>query len=680
MAGSVKDLIVRLLVDDEDLDKVDQSKARFDKWSDGLDVAAQGSTVALGIIAGAGVGVAATFAGVEAAGDQMAASLGLTEAQAAVAGEAAANAYGNAFGSSREEVNAATAGIVSSIAGMRDASVEELQGITEKVLTISTGLEVEADRISQVVGQMISTGLVSSAGEGLDLLTAALQQVPAAVREDVLDAVDEYGPFFAGIGMDGEAAMSALVAASEKGMYGIDKTGDAVKEFSIRATDMSTASVAAYEAAGLSAEDMAAKILAGGEQGKQGFLQVVDGLLGIEDPVARANAAIGLFGTPLEDLGVNEIPQFLDALADSAGGMGEFEGAAGRMADTMGGNVKSKWTEIQRSFEDTAVELGESLLPVIEDVTEGFGGFADWASQNTGVIMAIATVVGIVASGIILASTAMKIFAVAQAIQTAAQWASNAAWLASPITWIILAIIVAVGLLVLAGIWLVQNWDGVISWITTAWTGFMSWISDAINLFVLGWNLAWSTVGRVISDIWNNWIVTPIRNAIDWVNMIVSTGLTVLRLGWESVWNGILTTVKNIWNGIIGFIEGGVNGAIDLINGMTGGLRDVAGFIGIEVGPIPHIRIPRLALGTVTNGPMLAMVGDNPGGREVIQPVSTYQDELRRAYAAGSDRGSTGPMRLAREDLEYLASLLGQTVYPLIMSGAQKTVRAAFGG
>lgn len=640
MAGSIKDLIVRLLVNDEDLDKVDQSKARFDKWNDGLDAAAKGSTVALGVVAAAGVGVAATFAGVEAAGDQMAASLGLSQEQAAVAGEAAANAYGNAFGGSLDEVHAATSGVITSIAGMRDASVDELQGITEKVLTLSTGFELEADRISQVVGQMLSTGLATSAEEGLDLLTAALQKVPAAVRGDVLDAVDEYGPFFAGIGMDGEAAMSALVAASEKGMYGIDKTGDAVKEFSIRATDMSAASVAAYEAAGLSAEDMAAKILAGGEQGKEGFLQVVDGLLGIEDPVARANAAIGLFGTPLEDLGVNEIPQFLDALADSAGGLGDVTGAAERMADTMGGNVATSWTEIQRSFEDTAAEIGESLLPVIEDVIDGLGGFADWASQNTGVIVAIATVVSIVAAGIILASTAMKVFAIAQAIQTAAQWASNAAWLASPITWIILAIIAAVGLLVLAGIWLVQNWDGVIAWISAAWSGFMSWISGAIGAFVGWWNGVWGAVGSFISDVWNN-IVNFVVGYINFVLTTITNVMGFISTVWTNVWNGILSFVKGIWNGIIGFIEGGVNGAIDLINGLTGGLRDVAGFIGIEVGPIPHIRIPRLALGTVTDGPMLAMVGDNPGGREVIQPVSTYQDELRRAYTAGMFGGSS---------------------------------------
>lgn len=39
-------------------------------------------------------------------------------------------------------------------------------------------------------------------------------------------------------------------------------------------------------------------------------------LLAIRDPAERANTAIALFGTPVEDLSVDQIPQFLKALAD----------------------------------------------------------------------------------------------------------------------------------------------------------------------------------------------------------------------------------------------------------------------------------------------------------------------------------------------------------------------------
>lgn len=800
MAGkSATDLIIRLLVEDESLDKVDRSKAKFDAWNDALE---QGSKVAAGTllaVTGAAVGSTVAFANAEEGVDRLAGSLALTEPQAAAAGEAAASAYANAFGGSLEEVQAATAGVVGSIRGMRDASAEEIQGITEKVLTISGGMELEADRISQVVGQMLSTGLASSAEEGLDLLTATLQRVPPAVREDILDAVDEYGPFFQQIGMSGEDAMGALLASASKGMYGIDKTGDAVKEFGIRATDMSTASVAAYEAAGLSASDMAAKILAGGEQGKEGFQQVVQGLLGIEDPVKRANAAISLFGTPLEDLGVNEIPQFLETLTGVDTALGDVSGSAAEMAETTSANMKNSWESIRRDLQMTAAEIGESFAPTVTDGLGVLRGFADWASENQGVVTAIASVVGVLAGAVILASGAMKVFAAAQAIQTAAQWASNAAWLASPITWIILGIIAAVVLLVAGIIWLASNWDSVISWLGSAWswlwgnvlspvfsaigaafewlgtnvfapigdfigtvvqgigqifdwlyqnvilpvvTGIMIafglwaavvvWLWESVampvfdligqafrwlyeNVFVpvgdgigavirgIGDVVTWisqniftpfasfvgdvlrnvgavftwlhanvvmpvgaaigtavNAVGSVFSWLWNNAImpaVNGIGQAVQWVyNSVISPVFNAISGAVDMVGNAFRTVfgaiggfISNAFNGAVSAVRGPINSIIGLVNGAIRAINGISvtipawvPMVGGQTFGVSLPQVPYLATGGVTMGPMLAVIGDNPGGQEMVQPLSMYQSSLERVAVAAAGGGGSG--------------------------------------
>ncbi len=762
MAGNATDLIIRLLVEDQELDKVDRSKAKFDAWDDALGGAskvAAGTLLAVGAVA---TGSAIAFADAEAGIDQLAGSLALTEPEAARAGEAAGNAYANNFGGSLEEVQSATAGVIGSIQGMREASVDELQQITQQVLAISGAFGFEADRVSQVVGQMLTTGMASSAQEGVDLLTAALQKVPPAVREDILDAVDEYGPFFQQIGMSGEAAMSALVASSAKGMYGIDKTGDAVKEFGIRATDMSTSSVAAYEAAGLSAEEMSAKILAGGEEGKRGFLQVVDGLLGIEDPVARANAAIALFGTPLEDLGVNEIPTFLDSLADAAGGLGDAEGAASRMSDTLSSNAKGGWETIRRELQMTVVEIGSSLTPAIDVVLGALKGFAGWASENTGVVTAIGGVLAVVSGAIIAVSGAMKVYAAAQAIQTAAQWAMNAAWLASPVTWIILAIIVGVGLLVAAGIWLWQNWGAVTQWIGDAWNwlwgnvlspvftaigAVFTWIYQSIILpVVTGIMLYIGLWAALVTWLWET-VVSPVLGAIgagfvwlyenavrpvvDWI----STGLQLLGLAVQILWatyvqpalnaigggfqwvndsiiqpvirnivgsvTWIGNTVRDVFGAIAGFmsnafqaalgaVRGPVNGIIGLVNSAIRSLNSLSvtipswvPIVGGQTWSLGIPQIPYLATGGVTTGPMLAVVGDNPGGREYIEPVDKVASRMERvaieASRGAGGSGVSGPIRIAREDLDYVASVIGQTVYPLIVTGAQRQIKTALG-
>lgn len=570
-------------------------------------MAAAGATAAVA----AGAAFAAAFANavdVEAVNDRLAAQLGLTEEEARRAGEAAAGAYGNAFGESREAVQEATAGVISSIRGMREASVDELQGITEKVLTLSDGFKIEADRISQVVGQMLSTGLAASAEEGLDLLTASLQKVPAAVREDVLDAVDEYGGFFAQIGLSGEEAMGALVAASEKGMFGIDKTGDALKEFTIRATDMSTSSVAAYEALGLSADDMAAKILAGGDAGAEGFQQIVDGLLSMEDPVARSQAAIALFGTPLEDLGTNEIPAFLQGLSDMSGGLGEFEGAAQSMADTAGDNVATKWEEVRRTFENVVTTIAGQLLPAVMPLLE-------WAAQNPALLTAVAIAVGVLAA-------AFGVLAVAQ-------WAVNTAMFASPLTWIILGIVALIAALVL----LVANWDAVVAWISEVWSGFVSWLQGVMEGLAAWWNEMWAGFGSWVQEVWSGfigwisdtwsgfvawlqsvgdgiaswwnglwagigaWIQSVWQGFIGWVQGIASGFVSFLMSAfsgyvsfWAGIWNGVRDTIVNVWNGIVSWFQG-IPGAIrdvfsgaaswlvsagrDIVNGLWNGIRAI---------------------------------------------------------------------------------------------------------
>tara|TARA_B100001146_G_C16034342_1_gene370756 strand:- start:65 stop:520 length:456 start_codon:yes stop_codon:yes gene_type:complete len=111
----------------------------------------------------------------------------------------------------------------------------------------------------------------------------------------------------------------------------------------------------------------------------------------------------------------------------------------------------------------------------------------------------------------------------------------------------------------------------------------------------------------------------------------------------RNVWEGLVGIVKGVWNGILGWIEGGVNGAINLINGMIDGVNAVGGAFGIRLEYIPNVRLPRLAEGGVTNGPTLALIGDNPGGREVVEPLQSYESRLDRAYRAGQQSQSTQP-------------------------------------
>jgi hypothetical protein len=229
------------------------------------------------------------------------------------------------------------------------------------------------------------------------------------------------------LGISGERAFGMLVRSAEKGMYGIDKTGDALKEFGIRATDMSAASKAGYDLLGMSQEKMTAELLKGGDAGAEAFDQIIDGLIGIKDPVKQSQAALALFGTPLEDLGVNDIPKFLGGLGKVPDGMDDAAGAADRLGATLNDNAATKLEAFRRSAQAALVEQLAKAIPYIEKT---FG----WLQNNSDWVVPLATGLGILAAAI--------------GVIVAVQWAWNAALAVWPGTWIIAGIVALVAVIV----------------------------------------------------------------------------------------------------------------------------------------------------------------------------------------------------------------------------------------
>lgn len=302
-----------------------------------------------------------------------------------------AKRVGSTIPASFDTIANAVVAVQTSFGGFGNMTEAEFDQATTNALNFSKRFEVDTARVTQVVGQMMKTGLVGNATEAFDLLTSAAQKVPAAVREDVLDAVDEYGPFFTQLGIKGSDAMGMLVAASEKGMYGIDKTGDALKEFTIRATDMSTATAGAYQALGMNQKDMTAALLAGGDTGAAAFQKIIKGLREMKDPVAQSQAALALFGTPLEDLGTKDIPKFIESLAGGQSALGDFGGSAARMGDdlnnSLGGRLEVLKNKVMVWFEPLASKVLGGLITLFDQVNQGataFGAaFSDAGTEIT---------------------------------------------------------------------------------------------------------------------------------------------------------------------------------------------------------------------------------------------------------------------------------------------------------
>ncbi|HEU5151109.1 MAG TPA: phage tail tape measure protein [Iamia sp.] len=341
-------------------------------------LAAGAAIVAGGVLGGAMLGGLTGALKRQQGEGLMQAQLGLTDEQAAAAGRAAANVYGNNFGDSLGGVQEAVGAVWSTLGDSIGPGEDALERATERAITLSQVMGVDVAAAVNTAGIAVKTGLASDATEAFDLMTAASQQMPAEMRGELIPAVDEYGTFLASMGITGQEAFGLLANASKDGAFGIDKTGDALKELGIKATDMSATSVAAYEAAGLNAEDMSARFLAGGESARGALADLVDGLQGIEDPVERSNAAIALFGTPLEDLNVTEIPDFLNTLDTMGAGMEEVAGRTDKAASDISDDAGSKLESFKRkgrlAFDDF---IGGKVLPGLENFADRAGPLVD---------------------------------------------------------------------------------------------------------------------------------------------------------------------------------------------------------------------------------------------------------------------------------------------------------------
>jgi hypothetical protein len=365
-------------------------------------------------------------------------------------------------------------------------------------------------------------------------------------------------------------------------------------------------------------------------------------------------------GRALKDIGI----KFKDA--HSVGGnyaelMTGLSAKVGGFAETQGTTAVGANDIFKNSIGLLFETLGQKLLPVMVEVSHVGIGVMTWMKDNKEVVLALATAIGVIAGGVVLLAAGMKIMAIAQAIQTVAQWANNAAWLASPVTWIILAIIVGIALLVAAAIWLYNNWGAVTKWLGEAFANVAAWFKSVGDGIAKWWNDLWAGIGQ--------WVVDTFGPAIKWAMnefALFQLGLKIIGDGiskwwndlWSgigsffgTIWNGLQDIVRGAWNGIVGWIESGVNTAIGLINGILGGINGVGGAIGIHLNLIPNVNIPRLATGGITNGPQLAMVGDNPGGREAILPLNS-------PAARSLLGGNTGPTELSDSTIDKLARAL----------------------
>lgn len=521
----------------------------------------------IGLAAGVAFGAALVEAiEVDKAQGKLTAQLGLTAKESKRIGGVAGKVYADAYGESMEDVSTAIKSVIQNMDGMRTASSKDLEETSKRAMDLSTILDEEVGATTRAVSQMLRTGLAKNGKEAFDILTRGAQ-LGVNKSEDLLDTFNEYGTQFRKIGLDGKTAMGILSQGLQGGARDADIVADALKEFSIRAVDMSKTSMQAYKDLGLNGKVMSQQIAKGGAGATAGLQTILDKLRQIRDPVAREAAAVGLFGTQAEDLG-----QALFKLdpRTAAARMGDFAGATDRAGKAMGETAAAQFTTFKRQLQKEVVDvIVNDVLPVLKNLQSGLAGMGVSPGDLAKVGMAIAGIAfawKTVSLAIAAATFQVGRFSAASLVASGAQGAMrfaaafrnvNLAYAANAT----LATRVGAALRSQLMLWRATAaaqgvstarviayaaWQKIVMVATKAWAAVQWLLNAAMSANPIGIVIvALVALGALFVVLWKKsetfrTIVTGAWNAI-------KTGATTLWQWIQIAWNGIWGAIKTAW-------------------------------------------------------------------------------------------------------------------------------------
>ena len=368
-----------------------------------------------------------------------------------------------------------------------------------------------------------------------------------------------------------------------------------------------------------------------------------------EEAFEKLRSGISGETEPLKQLGINMSVVNLEAFAMSKGitksydSMTQAEQATLRYqyimkttADAQGDYSKTadstanKTRTTMLQFQTLSAELGQQLLPIVNDVLGTLQSVIKWFNNLDvsgkrvvlilgGIALAIgpvATAIGTlikVGSGIKSLVTIIKSWNVVTNLMTVAQGALNAVMNMNPISLIIIAIVALIAIIV--ALWNKCEWfrEGVMTVINAIWSTIQS-----VGTFIMGvFQNVFNFVSGIFTNLWN-----VIQTVVNTIVSIFSTAWNTIKNVATTVWNGILGLFSvggKIFTGVVEGIAGvfktivnaiikGINKIIripfDTINGILNFIRNIS-VLGVEPfkglwkqNPLPVPQIPTLSVGT----------------------------------------------------------------------------------
>jgi len=379
----------------------------------------------------------------------------------------------------------------------------------------------------------------------------------------------------------------------------------------------------------------------------------------------------------------------------------EFGGAAGAAA-TPAAKLSAAWKNLEEQVGTALLPILNKLVGFMtNDVVPAIRGVITWFQDNSSTIKTVAMVLAPLIAAWAAYAIITKTVAIAQAILNAVMLANPIVLIVVALVALAAAIVIAYQRsatfrAILQGIWeFLKTWGpailalffpvlGIPLLIWQHWSqiiGFLTRVWDAVYAFVKRWGPAaiavlapfigiplliwqhWSQISGFVSRAWSavsttisRWASSTYHAVVGWVNDIVSAiGSLPGRIGaaagrMASAGKSLMTA---LWNGLRSIASGAVDLARGLVSALKEGINDLLGLPltvpRIRIGAFGHYvsiggqtLIPRLAAGGLVDGEMMAVLGDNPSGQELVAPLDSPKTVDLLAAAMGKARGGDG--------------------------------------
>ena len=611
----------------------------------------------------------------QTATNQVAASTGAAGKELEGLRDVMEDVYAANYGDSVADVGDAVAMVNRNMANLDQNG---LTAATEGALALRDAFEYDVAESTRAA-EAIRKNFGSSAEEAFSLIAAGAQN-GLDYSGELIDTINEYSSQFAKLGFDADGMFNILQAGADGTAWNLDKVGDAIKEFSIRAIDGSDSTVEAFASLGYNAEEIMATFAAGGEGANKAFFDVINTLMAVDDQVERDALGVALFGTMWEDLGT----EAMEAMAGASQAAYDTEGALEKINQVKYNDLDSAIQGIGRQMEvallpaadavyqslmDSMPEITEAMEEVSPVIAEIAGDFADWAGgaisdglpvlvdgirdfadwagkayekvkpflsflwEHKGTVLAVAAALRVLGPAIGAVTTAMNAFKTAKTFMALLQSSGKIAQvtaafqrfgsiLTGPLG-IIIAVAGAIALLY-------KNLDTVKAWLVNfgntvnqIWTNFSNMVGNAITAIgqkfpMLGAYLQgwWESIQAAVDN-----VKAIFQNIIDFISNVFSGN-------WSAAWQNIVNIFGNLFGMIVNLAKAPINGVISAINWVISKINSISvtipdwvpGVGGKTLGfNIP--TIPQLAEGGVATSPTLAEIGEG-GEPEAVMPLS----------------------------------------------------------